>query len=144
MNPLVTKLEEKLLPEFEKIADRINQMFPNVLARAESCEVGSLTQYQGYGFVIDCLLKDASDYETDSVALEVSVGYLTTNPRICAGVGWGHPSGKSEASFKDWGGIFPDEGIEVSNEVLEDLYKELPRLYEALFEALKRRKPNDE
>lgn len=144
MNPLVSKLEEKLLPEFQKIADQINQTIPNTVARVESYEVGSLTQYQGYGFCIDCHLSDASDDEPDNVALDVSLGYLTTVRRICGGVSWGHPSGKSEASFRNWSGMFPDEGIVVSDEVLEDLYRELPRLYEALFKALKRRKPSDE
>lgn len=138
MNSLVAKLEEKLLPEFRKIADRINQTIPNVMASAYGSSVGSLTQFQGYSFGIDCILTDASDDETDNVALDVCLGYLTTTPRICAGVGWG------EASFREWSGRFPDEGIIVSDEVLEDLYKDLPRLYEALFKALKRRKPGDE
>jgi len=143
MNSLVAKLEEKLLPEFRKIADRANQTIPNVKASAYANSVGSLTQFQGYSFGIDCILTDASD-ETDNVALDVCLGYLTTTPRICADVGWGHPSGKSEASFKGWRGIFPDEGIIVSDEVLEDLYRELPRLYKALLKALKRRKPSGE
>jgi hypothetical protein len=144
MNSLIIKLEEKLLPEFQKIANRINQTIPNVKASAYGSSVGSLTQFQGYSFGIDCILTDASDDETDNFALDICLGYLTTTPRICAGVGWGHPSGKSEASFRGWSGMFPDEGIAVSNEVLEDLYRELPRLYETLFEALRRRKPSNE
>ena len=143
MNLLVKKLEERLLPEFEKIAEKIRQEIPNVRVDVYSDTVGSLTQYQGYGFWIDCLF--TADYgETDNVGLDVSLGYLTTIPRICAGVGWGYPSGESEASFRDWGGSFPNDGMIVSDEILEELYKDLPRLYEVLFEALKRRKPADE
>ena len=144
MNPLVKKLEEKLLPEFEKVAAKIREEIPNILITVYSGEVGSATQFQGYDFGMDCIFTNASDDETDNVALDVCLGYLTTKPRICAGVGWGHPSGKNEAEFMNWSGSFPDEGIEVSEKVLEDLYKDLPRLYEALFEALKRRKPADE
>jgi len=135
MNPLVKKLEERLLPEFEEVAEKIRLEIPNVRVDVYSDTVGSLTQYQGYSFWIDCLF--TADYgEPDNIALDVSLGYLTTSPRICAGAG--------EASFRDWSGSFPNEGIMVSDEVLEDLYKDLPRLYEALFQALKRRKPADE
>ncbi len=56
MNSLVAKLEEKLLPEFKKIADRINQTIPNVKASAYGSSVGSLTDFQGYSFFIDCIL----------------------------------------------------------------------------------------
>jgi hypothetical protein len=89
--PLVKKLEKKLLSEFRKIAERINQTIPNVSANIESHEVGSLTEYQGYSFWISCLLKDTLS-EADNVGLNVSLGYLTTIPRISAGVGWGYPT----------------------------------------------------
>jgi hypothetical protein len=145
MNPLVTRLEEKLLPEFRKIAEKIRQEISNVRVSVYSTEIGSETQFQGHDFCIDCLFLGAfKEDETDNVALMVNLGYLKTIPRIDADVGWGYPSGKNEASFKNWGGIFPDEGIIVSDEILEDLYKDLPRLYEALFKALRRRKPSDE
>ncbi|MGI8670906.1 MAG: hypothetical protein ACR2J3_13830 [Aridibacter sp.] len=144
-HPLVKKLEEKLLPEFEKVAEKIRQKIPNIMVTVNGYTVGSATQYQGYGFCIDCTLTDASNDETDNVALTVNLGHLTTTPKIDAGVGWGHPSGESEACFRDWGGLFPSESsMKVSDESLEDLYKDLPRLYEALFKALKRRKPADE
>lgn len=144
MNPLVTKLEEKLLPEFQKIADRINQTIPNVTVRVYSCSSGSLTSFQGYDFFIDCGLTDASYDETDNVALGVSLCHLTTIPRISADVCWGYPSGHSEADFPDYWIGSSNDWLIVSDAVLEDLYKNLPRLYEALFKALKRRKPDDE
>lgn len=123
---------------------KIREEIPNVMVNVYSASVGSLTQYQGWGFYIDCALTDAFYDETDNVGLDVGLGHLTTIPKISAGVGWGHPSGENETQFRNWGGVFPDEGIVFSDEVLEDLYKDLPRLYEALFEALKRRKPADE
>ncbi|MDQ3800407.1 MAG: hypothetical protein M3384_13240, partial [Acidobacteriota bacterium] len=137
MHPLVEKLEKRLLPEFEKIAEKIRREIPNVSVRVYSSEVGSLTQYQGHGFYIDCLL--TADYaDNGNVGLDVSLGYLTTTPRICAAVGWNHPSGHSEIGFpENRSERFPDEGVTASDAVLEDLYKNLPRLYGALFRALK-------
>ena len=143
MHPLVEKLEKRLSPEFEEIANKIRQKIPDVAVRVYSAEVGSATKFQGYSFYIDCMF--TADYgETDNVGLDVGLGHLTSTPRIEAGVGWGYPSGQCETSFRNWGGLFPDQGIIVTNDVLEELYKDLPRLYEALFEALQRRKPDDE
>ena len=148
MNPLVAKLEERLLPEFRKIADRINRTIPNVSAQVEAHEVGSLTEYQGFSFGLSCLFKADILYESDevadNVALAVTLSYLTTTPKIDAYVCWGHPSGYAEADFPHNAESFLNNSLTVSDEVLEDLYKNLPRLYEALFKALKRRKPGDE
>ncbi len=72
------------------------------------------------------------------------LGYLTTIPRIDADVCWGNPSCFKEAlSFTSWQGNFAENGLKVSAKVLEDLYTDLPRLYEALFTALRRRKLSD-
>jgi hypothetical protein len=138
MNRLVRELEERLLPEFEEVAAKIRRETPNVMVSVYSSSTGSLTTYQGHNFDIDCIFTDASDNETDNVCLQVGLGHLTTTPKIYAEAGWG------DAKFKDWSGIFPDDGITVTAEILEDLYKDLPRLYDVLFEALKRRKPIDE
>jgi hypothetical protein len=148
MNPLVAKLEEKLLPEFQKIAKRLNQTIPNISTNVESHNVGSLTEYQGHSFGISCLftadiLYDA-DEVTDNVALIVTVFHLTRKPKINAYVCWGHPSGYLEAEFPDYAEDTPNNSLIVSDQTLEDLYNELPRLYEALLKALKRRKPSNE
>ncbi len=143
MNPLVAKLEGKLLPEFKKIADEINQTIPNVLAKAEFHSVGS-EEHLGHLIAISCLLTKNYFTEMDDVALCVNVSYLASTPKIDAYVCWGHPSGYIEAAFPDYVKGSLNNSLIVSDEVLEDLYKNLPRLYEALFEALKRRKPDNE
>ena len=142
MNSIVNKLEGKLLVPFEALADRLTNEFQNVQARAYSVPEGSLTEYQGHGLYVDCLFTDAFDDETDNVALTVSLAYLTTTPRINAGVCWGHPKAYIEASFcpeclssEDW--------PEVSDEVLDRLYADIPRLSAALIDAVKRRKSGD-
>src|SRR5215204_2738267 len=152
MNMLVKKLEEKLLPEFEKVAEKIRATIPDVLVQVYSSSSGSLTGFQGYDFWIDCIFTDSAT-ENDNVALGVALCHITTIPRICADVSWGLPGNYTEADFYDiypesesckWYGSFTENGLKVPDEVLDDLYKDLPRLYEALFEALKRRKPADE
>jgi hypothetical protein len=136
MHPVVEELERMLMAPFRELEERLSNQFPNVVAKVYSGNVGSLTEYQGYDFVIDCLLTDAPDDQPDNVALSVNLRHLTTNPLIDADVCWGHPSGHIEVEFRP-------ELLEVSDEVLSDLYADLPRLYEGLIEAVKRRKPSD-
>jgi hypothetical protein len=63
--------------------------------------------------------------------------HLSTQPNIIAYVCWGHPSGYVEAELSpDW--------LEVSDDVLENLYADLSRLSESLVEAVQTRKPGDE
>ena len=121
---------------FEGLAEQLSTRFPNVVARAFSGSVGSLTEYQGYHVGVECLLTDAPDNRPDNVALSVDLWHLTTTPKVDAGVCWGHPSGHSEAEFRPG-------PLEVSSEILNELYVELPRLYESLVEAVNRGKPSD-
>ena len=136
MNGVVENLEHKLLTPFNELAERLRAEFPNVWTKVYSQSVGSLTEYQGHQIVIDCLLKDAPDDRPDNVALGVDLRHLTTVPKIDADVCWGHPSGHVEAEFSF-------DPIEVSDQVLTDLYSDLPRLYEALIAAVRRGKPSD-
>lgn len=136
-HPLVKKLEEKLLPEYEELAKQIKVRFPNIKTSISASPTGSLTQYQGYSFYIECFFDELED-ETDSVFLGVSLGHLTTVPKIDASVDWGQPLGKNIIAFRDWSGTFPNDGIIVTNEVLEELYEYLPRYYEALLKALEK------
>jgi hypothetical protein len=143
MTPLVKKLEERLLPEFEKVAGKIRLIIPNILVTVYSSSSGSETEFQGYDFWIDCIFTDCNT-ESDNVVLGVELCHITTTPRISADVGWCSPSCYTEAEFYEWHGSFTENGLIITDDVLEDLYRDLPRLYEALFEALKRRKPANE
>lgn len=143
MNPLVKKLEDRLLPEFEEVAAKICKEIPNVSARVSSFSVG-LDEFLGHGYCISCLFNNSLAYDTDLVDLCVSLSHLATTPKIDACVCWGHPSGFVEAEFPNFAEDSLNNSLIVTDEVLEDLSKNLPRLYEALFTALKRRKPGDE
>ena len=143
MNPLIAKLEKRLLPEFQKIVDRINQTIPHISANIESHSTG-YDEYLGHSINISCLFTKDCFTEADNVALGVHIDHLVSIPKISAYVCWGHPSGYVEANFPDYWIGSSDNWLIVTDDVLEDLYKNLPRLYEALFTALRRRKPLNE
>jgi len=135
MHSLIEKLKSRLLPEFNRIAAQIHETTPLVSAKVYDSQFG-YEQFLGHGFFIDLMLGNCLT-EVDNVALEVSIYNLTSVPEINADVAWGHPSGYLEAEFSR-------ANLEISDAVLEELDKDLPRLYEALFEAVKRRKPANE
>lgn len=139
LHPLVEKLEKRLLPEFEKVAAEIRQKIQNVTVRVESNSLGS-EERLAHGYCIDCLFTTDLDCKADNIALCVELSCLVSVPRIGADICWGSPSGYIEADFIE----NSPHSIEISDKVLEDLDKNLPRLYEALFEALRRRKPANE
>ena len=143
MNTLIAKLEKRLLPEFQKIVDRINQTIPHISAKIESHSVGS-DKHLGHSINISCLFTKDYFTEVDDVALCVHVDHLVSTPKIFAYVCWGYPSAYLEAEFPKYIEGSANNSLIITDEILEDFYKELPRLYGALFRALKRRKPGDE
>jgi hypothetical protein len=138
-HPLVEKLEQRLLPEFEEVAERIRQEIPHVSVQVLSRSSG-LENYLRHWININCWLKGAYYLEDVDLDLEVGIEHLATKPRIDATVCW--EQGYIEAEFfSDWTKIV--DLPEASDEILAKLSQDLPRLYEALFEALRRRKPKD-
>jgi len=132
MSSVVEILEGELIALFEDLANRVKDQFPNVSARVYSHPVGQATDYQGHSIGVDCLLHDAP--EPDNITLQVCLVHLTTEPKISADVCWGHPSGRVEAEFLS-------EPVDVSDEVVKNLYSDLPRLSENLVEAVQRGRP---
>jgi hypothetical protein len=138
-HPLVEKLEKRLLPEFEEVAEKIRQEIPDVDVKVQTYSIGS-DVHLGHCFVISSLLKTDYCDDYDDLALQVWLERITTTPRINADVCWG--KGGYEAEFySDWTNT--DDLHVYSNELFEELCQDLPRLYDALFEALRRRKPKD-
>jgi len=135
MSSVVETLEAKLLVPFENLAKRLRNQFPNVSANAYSRPSGS-PEYNGQIICVDCVVGDALS-ESDNVALVIDLMHLNTQPKIIAYVCWGHPSGYVEAELSP-------EWLEVSDDVLKNLYADLSRLSESLVEAVRRRKPRGE
>lgn len=133
MNPLVKQLKERLLLEFEKIAERIRCEIQEVQVKVEH---RFFERQEVHAYILNC----SFGYFDEDIDLSVSL-FLQKIPRINADVCWA--TGYIEAEFYEnyqSSAGFP----EATDEILEELYKDLPRLYEALFEGLKRRKPADE
>ena len=141
MHPLVKKLEEKLRSEFTEVVERINNFYPGVVATFYSIEAPN---FDGHDFYIDCTIENALSVQPDNLCLAVSLGSLSSTPKIDSGVSWGHPSGHQEIFFGDWSGKFPNDAPEASDEMIQKLFDELPKLYQALYDAIKRGKPHED
>jgi len=134
---IVESLEATLIPTFEKLAERLNEV-TGVRATVFSLSVGHLTDYQGHTMGVSCLLWEPKE-EEDTVALSVDLAYLTTSPRVSAIVCWGHPSGKIEAEWRENSA----RSIELSDEALEELVESIPRLCDSLIEAVRSGAPSN-
>jgi hypothetical protein len=135
----VEQIEAALLAPFTEVAARISIDYPFTTVSIYSHSVGSLTSYQGHSLGIACTLKNAAT-EPYRIALSVDLAYLTTNPRVNASVSWEHPSHYIEAEFlPEWQSSC--DWRTVSDGVLQELYADLPRLYDALLNALARGEP---
>ncbi len=130
MSQVVAMLEAKLLPAFENLAQQITNDFPLVMARADS------RRSSDNAFIcVHCILKNASFPENDNVSLCIHLTSLHTEPQITAHVVWGNSQVEAEFHY-DW--------LVVSDRVIRHLEKDLPRLYDALIEAVRRKEPLDE
>jgi hypothetical protein len=126
--------ETRFLPALHIIAAEINRRFKNVRADIWSGPVGSLTEFQGHGLGVDCLIYDAPADQPDNIALIIGYEYLATSPKVNADVCWGHPSGHVEAD------VFATP-LELNEAALAGIEAALPRLSAALIAALEQGHP---
>ena len=134
MNAIVTDLERELLRPFKELAKSVLAQYPDAKADGKSQSFGPLSDY--HHIYISCLLPDVPHYRPDLVELIVAIYDLNSSPKINADVCWGHPSGYVEAEFSF-------DPVDASDKVLNELYADLPRLYEAFIEAVKRGRPSN-
>ncbi|MCP3143012.1 hypothetical protein [Pyxidicoccus xibeiensis] len=134
MDP-VSVLRSRLLPVLERWAEELALAHPEMQVKTWDWTVGTLTDWQGHDFGIDCLLPGRPPDESDSVALSVAFKHLDRAPLIhSADVVWGHPSGQCEAELYA-------EPVEFSDAQVERLMARLPGLLTALKVALDRGHP---
>jgi hypothetical protein len=101
--------------------------------------VGSLTDYQGYAVGVECAFSKVALNVSD-VALSVDLCHLTSTPKLMADVTWGHPSGHSEVAFRESCRL-SNEWPEATEEVVEELREQFPRLVRAFQSPVERGAP---
>ena len=140
MCPLVTQIEELFLPDVQRLASEMQLRHPSLRFNVWHGAVGSQTDYQEYDLGVECCFPRVDSNVPDSVALMVDVCHLTSVPKLMADVVWGHPSGHSEAAFRDdW--QMSKEWPEATQEVLEELRTKFPQLVQAFRAAVERGRP---
>ena len=140
MRPLVEQVEKLLMPELERFALEMQQLYPALQFNVWRSPVGGLTEYQGFDFGVECVFPRNTPNTADNVALSVNVCHLTSTPRVMAEVVWGHPSGHSEAAFRD-NCMSSAEWPEATAKTLEELGGCFPRLIRAFQSAVERGTP---
>jgi hypothetical protein len=139
MHPLVTRIEELFLPELQRLASEMQQLHPALQFNVWHDSAGSLTDYQGYALGVECAFPRVAPNVSD-VAFSVDLCHLTSTPKLMADVAWGHPSGHSEAAFRE-GWRSSNEWPEATEEVVEELRKQFPNLVRAFQSAVERGAP---
>ena len=140
MHPLVERIEELFIPDLERLASHMREHFPNLRFNVWHGPTGTLTEWQGYDVGLECLFPQAAQDAPNSLALSIEVCHLTSKPRLMADMVWGHPSGDSEAAFRnnwlksiDWPEAIPG--------TIEELREAFPKLIRAFESAVRRRVP---
>jgi hypothetical protein len=139
MNDLVKTLEDKYLDEFRERAKLLSSRFENLKINAGSHSV-RMEADLGQVIFLSVMFVDAPLDQPDLVDLSIEIENLNSTPKINAGVCWGHPSGCIEAElYADW--KTSEDWLAVTDDLLEQLYTEMPNLYRALENAVERRRP---
>jgi len=132
---LVRELERQFLPSLRAAEAEINASVPGVQAGAWSQPHGQATDSPGHVIALSCCLADAPPDQPDEVTLELCFGGVTgPTPTFEADVVWGHP-GQVEAD------LFPGP-VPLTEDALRIAERELPRLIQALWSAVRRGGPS--
>jgi hypothetical protein len=127
----VARLEERLQPHLTAIADELAAEFPSMEISVYGGAVGSLTEWQGHDFGVECVFPGVAD----NVALAIEVAQLTTRPQLTGlDVAWGYPSGHFEISLVT-------DPVDLDDAALARIDAALPELAAALRAAVARGRP---
>jgi hypothetical protein len=123
-------LEKRFLPGLRAAQAEISASFPDVRA-----ETWSQTFGPGKGHVIGlaCVFPNARIDQPDNVSLDICFGLRDPICTIDANVIWGHP-GQLEAE------VWP-RPVPLTEEAIQRIESELPRLLQVLREAVQRGMP---
>jgi hypothetical protein len=131
---VVRELERRFLPALRAAEAEINATFPEVRAGVWSQPIGQATDSPGHVIALSCFFPAAPADQPDEVTLELCVGGVGgPEPSLEADVIWSYP-GQLEAD------LFPGK-VPLSEQVLQRVEAELPRLVEVLQTAVRRGRP---
>ena len=136
-NSTVQTFVARFMPLMEQNAVRLRKDYPDIDIRAWSSSTGGGTDYQGWDVGIECILPKGHPCEFDNIALTLGIKHITTAPTICeAEVLWNTDRGGEwcEASVIE-------QPVPFSEETLNRLQQNVPRLIEALKTGLDRKMP---
>jgi hypothetical protein len=139
MHPVVEQIENLFLPDLERLASQMRERFQSLSFNVWRWPVGTLTEYKG-DLGVECIFPTRQNV-SDNVALMIELCHLNSKPRLNASVGWGHPSGHSEATFKD-NCLTSAEWPEAKPETIEELREFFPTLVGVFESAVKRGMPS--
>jgi hypothetical protein len=126
--------ERRFLPALRAAEAEINAGSTGVRAGVWSQPCGQATDSPGHVIALSCLLPGAPSEQADEVTLELCFsGIRRPEPTVEAHVVWDYP-GQLEAD------LFP-VAVAVSEDALQRIEAELPRLLEALQTALRKGRP---
>ena len=143
MHPVFNEIEDMFLPELERLASDLRKRHPDLQFNVWHGPVGSLTKYQGHDVAIECIFPWSQAAVSDNVALNIGICQLTSTPKFMADVVWGHPSGHSEAAFRE-GWHTSTEWPVVTQIALEELRTYFPKLVQAFRLAIERGTPPED
>ena len=140
MHPIVEEIKKLFLLDLEHTA-QLRERFPDLTFTVWEWPTGPVAEYIDYDLGVECLFPVTVEDAPDSVALMIEVCFLNSRPKFNAGVGWGHPSGHSEAEFRD-NCMTNAEWPEAKSETIEELRKFFPTLLRAFESAVEHRAPS--
>jgi hypothetical protein len=129
--PVVREWLESLRERLEHEMGELRAI-PGVTVRVQSAPVGSCSDFQGHDVRVEVTLANG-----ESLVLSVTAGYLTTLPRVCADVAWGH--GNVVAST--WDVEMSSQWPVATQENVDYLQRDLARLLAAMRESIAHGRP---
>jgi hypothetical protein len=98
-HPLVLELGRRIVPILSEATMNLAQVRAGARPYVYSQSVGSLTEYQGYDFGIECVTANVAQDKPDNIALQVGLCRLGDRPRIMIDVAWGTRVATSRRTF---------------------------------------------
>jgi hypothetical protein len=140
MHLLVERIEKLFLPDLEPFASHMQKRFPHNTFNVWQWPTGITTDYTDYDLCLDCLFPASAEAVPDNVALMIQLRSLHARPCVMADIVWAHPSGHSEAAFREKG-LGNAEWPETKPETIEELKGFLPSLFQVFESAVERGVP---